>query len=275
MLEVSLLQPAERPSAWSADSVAWEPARLERFAVAAELDDPAAEDIPSRPPIADVMSEEAMLQVGVWMRDCAEGHEACLPKPGESPLPGRLVDVGEGGVRLCEGQEWTGRYVALSYCWGQPNQPVMTKMENIQIFRDKGLPEDQLPKTILDAVEVTRRVGIRYLWVDVLCIIQDSREDKDREIGRLQDYFANAYVTIIAANAPSCNSGFLQPRRSTRAQFESRMTPERAPPAFKLPWVCRDGRIGSLLLQPWTEYDFMAEAVNSRAWVSRDGRYET
>lgn len=271
-MEVSLLSAVKRSNCWIKDDMAYEGERLARFAVAADQGDPAAEDFPSRLPIPDVSSDMAMAQAAEWIQECSKFHETCVPKPENGLLPNRLVDVDTvddlNKMKLVSSEGQTGEYAALSYCWGQKDQPVMTKNQNFKDFLDEGLPVDELPQTIIDAVRVTRRLGIRYLWVDVLCIIQDSREDKDREIGRLQDYFANAYVTIIAANAPSCHSGFLKPRNNPRAKFESLMSPDRAPPAFKLPWLCNDGRTGSIWMQPWKEYDYMKEAVNSRAWVS-------
>jgi Heterokaryon incompatibility protein (HET) len=67
----------------------------------------------------------------------------------------------------------------------------------------------QLPATIADAVSVTRSLGIRYLWVDALCIVQDDEEDKTREIREMGRIYRYARVTIAAANSPSVQCGFL------------------------------------------------------------------
>jgi len=66
-------------------------------------------------------------------------------------------------------------------------------------------------KTIRDAITVTRDLGIRFLWVDALCIIQDSRKGKDwhREASKMRDVYSNAFVTISAETAMDARQGFL------------------------------------------------------------------
>lgn len=224
-----------------------------------------------------MLSDSAVSQSLSWISDCCERHPACLPRPQCRTLPSRLVDVGirsdaDGPYpppRLVEtgGGGQAGQYVVLSYCWGQASRPVMTTRSTISTHVRDGLPVDDLPQTVLDAIEITRRLGKRYLWVDVLCIVQDSRENKDREISRLQDYFAESFVTVIAASAESCMSGFLQSRRDFRGRFQGEMLPDRLPPSFKIPWLCRDGRMGQVLFQPWIRHDLMEEPVSKRAWV--------
>jgi len=71
------------------------------------------------------------------------------------------------------------------------------------------VPLEKLPITILNAVEVTRKLGIKYLWVDPLCIIQDSVTDKRRKIECMGIIYKNATVTIDAANASGVSEGFL------------------------------------------------------------------
>jgi hypothetical protein len=96
---------------------------------------------------------------------------------------------------------------ALSYCWGGP-QPVITTCRNAQDNTD-GILFSSLPKTIQDAIFVTSELGIRYLWVDCLCIIQDDPEDVAREISLMAQIFEQAFVTISAASAASVHEGFL------------------------------------------------------------------
>ena len=63
--------------------------------------------------------------------------------------------------------------------------------------------------TFQDAVKVTRELGKRYLWIDSLCIIQDSEEDWKKESRKMENVFENAYCTIAAASAKDSNEGFL------------------------------------------------------------------
>lgn len=92
---------------------------------------------------------------------------------------------------------------------------------------DWNLPEcpgassslSELPKTFQDAVKVTRELGVLYLWIDSLCIIQygDGGEDWKRESGRMENVFSYAYCTIAATATVDANSGFLE--RDTRPGY--------------------------------------------------------
>lgn len=90
-----------------------------------------------------------------------------------------------------------GPYIALSYCWGSTN-PAVTTRHNLK-ERVKEIPFSDLPRTVHDAITVTRRLGIRFLWVDVLCIAQDSINGEDwvHESSRMADIYGNAYLTIV------------------------------------------------------------------------------
>lgn len=116
-----------------------------------------------------------------WLQLCENRHDhcqQCIP-PSGSFLPTRLVDVGQGErflPRLCLGNCLPPGtpYMALSHCWGG-QIPVQLKREKESAFLSQ-LP-DAIPKTFADAIQVTRAIGIRYIWIDSLCIIQDSEED--------------------------------------------------------------------------------------------------
>jgi hypothetical protein len=111
------------------------------------------------------------------------------------------------------------KYTALSHRWG--NDPpkkedprYCTTYDNLSA-RLNGFSLSKLPETFQDAVRVTRELGIRYLWIDSLCIIQWNADDWKREAGRMEDVFASAYCTIAATSAVDSNAGFLARNRST------------------------------------------------------------
>ncbi|KAF1953055.1 HET-domain-containing protein [Byssothecium circinans] len=169
--------------------------------------------IKSQPPITELASSEALNQAKTWLEDCDERHMSCF-KQGTYPLPSRILDVTlenpHGFIKLVESSGLSGAYVALSYCWGQDQKTTLTR----KTFKEflNGVAMDSLPQTILDAIEVTRKLCIKYLWIDALCIIQDSQDDKLHEIARMDAVYSNSYVTISAASAASASTGFLQPR---------------------------------------------------------------
>ena len=106
-------------------------------------------------------------------------------------------------------------YIALSHCWGglleEEKRAYCTTQDNID-RRLGGFSLSELPKTFQDAVKVTRELGVLYLWIDSLCIIQygDSSEDWKREASRMESVFSAAYCTIAATGALDSYAGFLE-----------------------------------------------------------------
>ena len=88
------------------------------------------------------------------------------------------------------------RYICLSHRWGSDMAP--TTMKNIT-DRHQGLQLSTLPLKFQDAVYFTRRLGIRYLWIDSICIVQDDKEDWARESLNMYSIFEGSYLTIAAA----------------------------------------------------------------------------
>lgn len=124
-------------------------------------------------------------------------------------------------MRLVGCQDRQGdQYVALSHCWGDVPYPVKreycTNKTNISA-RMSAFELATLPKTFQDAVEVARAVGIPYIWIDSLCIIQygDDGEDWKHEAHEMENVFSQAYCTIAATSATSSLSGFLHRQLDT------------------------------------------------------------
>ncbi|ORY13348.1 heterokaryon incompatibility, partial [Clohesyomyces aquaticus] len=105
-------------------------------------------------------------------------------------------------VKLVETKEGqTGCYVALSHCWGSPeNHPLETTKENYG-ERLAGVPLENLPKTFRGVVKITNHIGVKYLWIDSLCIIQDDTEDWKQEAAKMGAVYEYARLTIAAADA--------------------------------------------------------------------------
>lgn len=154
-----------------------------------------------------------------WLRWCNKSHN-CKKHDAESKatLPTRLLYIADpdpGVLRFyCPKKKDSMKYIALSHCWGlkhgeKPN--FFTTAKNIKI-RPKQFSSSELPNTFRDAVQVTRELGIQYLWIDSLCIIQsgDNGEDWKRECQHMEDVYASAYCTIAATSAVDSNAGFLE-----------------------------------------------------------------
>lgn len=180
------------------------------------IDDPAAPFVPFRHPLYDVAGEMATEQAKQWIQTCQRDH-AYYSSHGKYFLPTRVIDVGLGDntasvkLHITEKGE-TAMYYALSYCWGGVQSHTLST-RNLDAWK-QGIIVAMLPKTLRDAIEVTRRLSIRYLWIDALCIIQESAVDKAQEIGRIRSVYKNAMVTIVAASARGVANGFLSVRES-------------------------------------------------------------
>jgi hypothetical protein len=97
------------------------------------------------------------------------------------------------------------RYAALSHCWGL-SKPIITETTSLD-ERKTGIHFSTLPKTFQDAVTKARKLNIHYLWIDSLCILQDSTEDWAREAERMATVYANATLTIAADASPDVHGG--------------------------------------------------------------------
>lgn len=175
-------------------------------------EDPASDFVTARPLRTDIDSDAARMQIRAWLRECKE-HKSCSTLHQETILPTRVIEVSPPGrqyARVLESKNLRGYYATLSYCWGREVFLTLTNSNYAQLAQ--GLDKETLPSTIRDAIATTRTLSIPYLWVDALCIIQDSEEDKAREIARMKGIYASSALMIVAAAAESAFRGFLYPR---------------------------------------------------------------
>ncbi|OAL47430.1 HET-domain-containing protein [Pyrenochaeta sp. DS3sAY3a] len=144
-----------------------------------------------------------------WTRDCDSEHDMCR-RNDASTVPTRLIKV-DNGLRLVDAEEAkSSRYVALSHCWGplKDDEKFCTYKRNIKQLQ-AYIDFDALPRTFRDAVTVSRGLGIDYIWIDSLCIIQDDDDDWQKESRKMEQVFSAAYCTIGASSAKSSLEGFL------------------------------------------------------------------
>lgn len=131
-------------------------------------------------------------------------------------LPTRLLhfqasaDTEDLMVRLVGTQDLgsSTRYAALSHRWGEV-QPLMLKKELVDAFY-RDIPFATMPTTFQDAIKLANTLGIQYIWIDSLCIIQDSKEDWNIEAAHMASVYSQAYVTISATAAKDSSAGLKQ-----------------------------------------------------------------
>ncbi|KAI9737764.1 MAG: hypothetical protein M1834_009132 [Cirrosporium novae-zelandiae] len=192
-------------------------ARLDLYATRG---DQIAQQVKGREVNQDPFSDLNFKIIDRWLQRCVENHKMCLP-PIDAALPTRVLNVGpEDGSRephLCETNdlEEKGKYVTLSYCWGK-SQPTILTTQSLEAMK-KNIQLSSLPKTLQDAVITTRRLRIRYLWIDALCIIQDSDEDWQKEAANMGQIYKNSFLTIQGAATVDCSEGFFTKRSQPAA----------------------------------------------------------
>jgi hypothetical protein len=163
---------------------------------------------------ADQISENGISHACVelaqsWIAECENSHKDCIIN-NDSVLPTRVVKVDSSSANPCLYVSKPGecaRYVALSHCWGGLS-PLTTTLKTLEKHVE-GISFSDLPLTFRDAVMATRALGVEYLWIDSLCIIQDSHDDWISEATRMASVYENAYLTISADAASDCQAGFL------------------------------------------------------------------
>ncbi|KAI0433591.1 heterokaryon incompatibility protein-domain-containing protein [Xylaria sp. FL1042] len=228
------------------------------FQVFAHLGDPSSSTISNRPIARFPDSSTNLTRMVSWLNDCQEHHK-CKTMLGE--MPARLIEItgapGNISLRLRQTEE-VGRvaFAALSYCWGG-EQPMKCVSSNILLY-ETTIPFDKQPQTIKDAIKVCQGIGLQYLWIDALCIIQDDSNDKSVEIAKMTSIYGTATVTIVAARSTSAAEGFLGERFPGLRE------------GAVVSYRCIDGRLGSITLVKLGGEFESAEPIDERGWTLQE-----
>jgi hypothetical protein len=166
-------------------------------------------------------SDASLALMRSWIDRCEQNHKICGKKPFESDskYPARLLDIssveGDSGVVFLGStievnqQRKRPPYATLSHRW-KLGQTYMTNEATEHKHTVEGIPTKSLPRTFREAAITIKKLGLRYLWIDSICILQDVIEDKEREIPKMADYYQNAALNISAATEH--NDGLWQER---------------------------------------------------------------
>ena len=221
----------------------------------------------------DHTGSDASFQMATkWLRDCNHNHKDCNTNSNGSPwYPTRLLDLGHCNsentcVWLIHTAETrpSGPYATLSHCWGSAKLIQLTAAiatSHCPVYQIKDLP-----RTFREAVETAKRLGIRYLWVDSLCIIQDKTDIQDwyREASLMDKVYLNSYCNLSAADANDSTEGLFRPRQSHLC----------GPINFKADLSCAgpDSEPADYVLHEgifWRRHVLDAQ-LNSRGWVLQE-----
>ena len=158
-------------------------------------------------------SEATMHLAKCWLDECSKSHPLCS-RQSNTLLPKRVIDVGppdgtrEPRLFVTEGR--CGEYATLTHVWGGI-LPLRTVTGNLGQHLNE-LPVSSLPATFRDAVLTTRCLGLSYLWIDALCILQDNTNDWQIEASKMPSIYKNSIITIAAVDAANSTVGFLNER---------------------------------------------------------------
>ncbi|KAF2687503.1 HET-domain-containing protein [Lentithecium fluviatile CBS 122367] len=220
-------------------------------------------------PSSSTDSAQSWELISQWLNRCAQNHGRCnapIPKPWG---PTRLLDIGtvdDGDVRLvtqAEGLSSKQPYATLSHCWGIA-LPIRTTVSNIDDHR-KGIHYMELPNTFRDAVNIVRALNLRYMWIDALCIVQDSPEDWRRESCMMSNVYRYGFINIAATGAAQSSEGCFWKREPNAIK----------PTEVSIRWHGRGGRSESkrylVLPEPrkWAG-KLVNEPLNRRGWVLQE-----
>jgi hypothetical protein len=217
---------------------------------------------PDYTPAPSTASDEVMALLLQWLTTCSEKHKMCKVRPTDASwLPTRLLDIGRAGDLLrvvnTSDEKVEGRYMTLSHRWGTRTPLAFT--ESTKATLQSGFSEDLLPATFRDAIKVTRFLGIRFLWIDCLCIPQGSILSLQLEAAVMHLIYSNSWCNIGSAAAQDNHESFLVERNPDHARpirFLAQMRSE------KIPTIVHD-------LQLW-RHGVSEVPLNRRAWVVQE-----
>ncbi|KAI1488302.1 heterokaryon incompatibility protein-domain-containing protein [Biscogniauxia mediterranea] len=181
-----------------------------------------------------------------WLKQCIDRHQSCsavskLFSPTHG-YPTRLIDVGAAGGQCVLKLVLTDEieksqpnsnskpeYLTLSHCWGGAD--ILKLLSNNIKDLSCAINFAKLPKTFQDAIVITRQLGFQYLWIDSLCIMQDSKEDWMSESAIMGEIYAHSTCTIAALTSHSSFEGCFTGHKDHRTQGA---TDVRNPLAFRI-----------------------------------------
>ncbi|KAK3500481.1 heterokaryon incompatibility protein-domain-containing protein [Neurospora crassa] len=173
-----------------------------------------------------------MIDIGLikqWLNECLENHKDVCGISEEvdedddpelveqmrrlgKPIPlFRLIDVHKKCIvtkyNLYDVDMSALKFASLSYVWGVTPQKLTLLIENEYELQRPNSLAGKVSKTISDAIHLTEQLGLQYLWVDALCIIQNSDDDKVMQLGNIANVYAHSLFTIMAAAGDDSNFG--------------------------------------------------------------------
>ncbi|KAK3500575.1 HET-domain-containing protein [Neurospora crassa] len=235
------------------------------------------------------LTDQAVIETArSWLENCRQNHASCEPAdPAFNPT--RLLYIHDvSSVQLIETEKETKThaYVAFSHCWG--------KSKTLKLLQDDGkekgnikelcslIQVQRLPTSYREAIAVSLALGFRHIWIDSLCIIQNSYDDWAKEAAMMKDVYANSSLNLCASAAAE----------SSEASFQHRGRGFIVPLDIEPHWTGilhdddEERKVGMSKLEPLPSYlhrikfklvhegmhrsEISESPLNSRAWVMQE-----
>jgi hypothetical protein len=177
--------------------------------------EPSVPSIRVAPLLPGAQLQDNLGRIKRWLMRCEQDHLRC--RSVAAFLPKRLLAIKSDDVvclveqatlaALPEAGQASTRYACVSHCWGRTRSKHITYHHNLASNLG-GIPIAELPVTFRHAIEIVQALGIEYLWIDSLCIIQDDIEDWDIHVELMADIYRSAYITLAAGDSIDDDGGF-------------------------------------------------------------------
>lgn len=162
----------------------------------------------------DPMDGRIFREVRGWLINCVTNHPACRSLRWSDRAPTRLIRIiSSSQLRLERSIPDGTAYMALSYCWGTDGDGGKTTKKNLD-QRYQSFSRIELPATIQDAITFAEKIGLQYLWIDRLCIIQGDGVDWQDESARMHEVYCNAHLTLCVSSNDTAASPLFQHRQA-------------------------------------------------------------
>jgi hypothetical protein len=201
-----------------------------------------------------------------WLKACKSSHRKCNLRIEEQLwVPSRLIDIGSSQsdsnvlrILVTGNNLQNGPYITLSHRWADKSFPMLTQssLSNMK----EGFSESILPKTFRDTIFMARLFNIHYIWIDCLCIVQDSPKDFQAEAALMHQVYGNSYCNISATGALNNHDGLFFDRNPSLIY----------PSEVRLGWEDPSTCLYSIVNDELWENGISEAPVNKRAWVVQE-----
>lgn len=213
-------------------------------------------------------SQACFDQARRWLHDCRTKHDLCQSFANtEALLPTRVIDIGPVGEDIrprlhISAQGEVGQWIALSHCWGKA-QPLITTEETLE-ERVAAIPLVLLPPLFRDALYIVRELGYQYLWIDSLCIIQDSTQDWSKESATMDKVYGDSILCLAAEDCVNSATGIFESGNKLREEYRERIRV----PCFN---SNEPGKRGTMYTGPgWRSRRTSSGPLSERAWTLQE-----